>query len=229
MRDEPAYFNWELVWLASKGSRYLAAASLLVLLGGASWIVGRDVIGRTEGFFLGVAFLGLTGLGVVFFVVGWLPLGEMARSVDRRNLFFPLSVLAAVLGFVPFLFVLPSFFLPPVLALLSFWLWAPFLPSVFAPVVAFHAGLFLLLWRKTPRASWPSWAVFGGVFLLALALLTLSLQIAGGTLVLLQEAWFALLPGLAFVGCGILAWSWREEYEGGPHRPQWGGATKSNQ
>lgn len=157
MRPGDADVEPEWVWVLLSSTKLLTVGSLLLLAGPLSilglgrfpsvfWVYGFLVIAfLVYGLYILIlTFLGafvLTVIGVLSHLTAWAGLSESADLTRSMRLAFRLSIVGFVAGVLFVTIQTPS---PGLFLLFGGWIWFPFLPIVYGPVVIAHAILFLL-------------------------------------------------------------------------------------
>lgn len=158
------------------------------------------------------------GPALLFHALGWIVVAGVfldALYVGRATVCVTAAMKAAYVGSIvgfllglatlPLLFTWDSYFGPAWLAILLFGRF-PYVPSVFSPIVAFHAILFVLGVRTTTDRLAQALLMIAGSALLILATLALGNQL--NTPDYPANPLQMLLAGLTSIGYGCAAAGW---------------------
>jgi hypothetical protein len=203
----------ESVWVLLTASKLFCIGSVL-LLAAAGLFLARDWLAVASGpswiaVAIGLSFLVLvlTVLGVLVHLLGWVALNEASTQSWPMRLLYVLSIIGFVVGVVVFLWRdIPQ---PGLYLLFGGWIFIPFVPIIFGPVVTAHASLFLLATDRLRPTRRFNLLLVGSVTLLALASLGLFLY-ASDPLAL--SDWLPL-AGLMSLGYGLIFLELRDEYD----------------
>ena len=171
------------------GAALLATGSALLLV---LWIVGTLGLVGWGG---GALVLLLIGFAILFHGAAWAQLGRGSWARPATRILFLGSVASFVVGLLTLPWTLP----PPRYATLAWSLFFPYIPSVFGPVVLFHAALFLVASEalRSPQSFPLVWLGVG--ILAAVAGVGLAMQYAF-LAVNSVPFWFDALGGLTVFG-----------------------------